>query len=100
MFKSHRFLLTLCACYLLAAGAVALLVSHQHYHRQLTRVVDVVVAKTENRAALQHALYTKDTQALDRFADQLVAEPEVSGVTIYNNNEIFNKIMEVVEASH
>ena len=86
MFKSHRFLLTLCACYLLAAGAVALLVSHQHYHRQLTRVVEVVLAKTENRAALQHALYTKDKKKLNGFVDQLLAEPEVSGVTIYDTN--------------
>ena len=74
----------MCACLLATLGALALLVAHQHYHKQLTRVVSIVTANTESRAELQSAIYQSDESQLNDFLDGLLVERAVSRATIYD----------------
>jgi diguanylate cyclase (GGDEF)-like protein len=76
-------LILLAGC-LLSMSAFALVVVHQHYDRALTRVVDVIAAKIENRAQLQRAIYELDGQILEAMLEQLLSVPEVTGASIFS----------------
>lgn len=80
----NRFTIGLLLGLFAAICALMLLVLHQQYQQNLTRLYEQSEALIEDRPELQFAIYRRDNTALQTYVDRLARLPTITGSAVYD----------------